>query len=518
MKPSVDLFQLIKSLTKSEKRYFNIIASKKKSESKTNNYLKLFNAIDKQEEYDEKKIIDQFSNSVFIKHLPSEKNHLYHLILKSLHLYHSASSPETTVEELLHYVEILYNKGMFYQSKKMAERVKELTTVGEMYLQLIRLSKTQIKLGKLSDSYEDMQAELRYAIAGFRQALEKLENLVEYNELSAEIFLFIRKEGEAIREEADIRKIETIINHPLMSDEKKALSFDAKVIYYFIKATYCFIIGRLEEALSLAIKECELVAARPEKKFSYTAVLSNVCEIALSMKKYDTVNLYMKKLKEVHSNVVSEQGEQFYRYYDMFLRMHVSTGEFSKGIALAPLIENGITRYKKHIHKSRVISFYYHLAYSFFGEGEYKRALQWINKILNDKTDLRGDILGFARILNILIHFELGNHLLLEHLFKSTHRFISTKGKMYQIEIHVLNFLKGLSQGFSGNELKKAMIKLKNDLLPLTNNPFEKRAFEYFNMISWLDGKLEGKSFSEVVLSRCGKPPEKAGFSGLHIQ
>lgn len=505
MKPSVDLFQLIKSLTKSEKRYFNIIASKKKGGGKTNNYLKLFNAIDKQEEYDEKKMIIQFSDSIFIKHLPSEKNHLYHLILKSLHLYHSASSPETTVEELLHYVEILYNKGLFYQSKKMAERVKELTTAGEMYLQLIRLSKTQIKLGKLSDSYEDMQVEFHDAIAGSRQALQKLENLVEYNELSAELFLFIRKEGETIRGEADIRRIETIINHPLMSDEKKALSFDAKVIYYFIKATYCFIVGRLEEALSLAMKECELVASRPEKNFSYTAVLSNTCEIALSMKRYDIVNVYMKKLKDVHSNVISEQGEQFYRYYDMLLRMYVSTGEFGKGIALAPLIESGITRYKKYIHKSRVISFYYHLAYSFFGGGEYKRALQWVNKILNDKTDLRGDILGFARILNILIHFELGNYLLLEHLFKSTHRFISTKGKMYQLEIHVLNFLKGLSQGLSENGFRMALVKLKNDLLPLADNPFEKPAFEYFDIISWLESKLESKSFSEIARSKSKK-------------
>ena len=507
MKSSVDLFQLIKSLTKSEKRYFNIIASKK-GKGKTNNYLKLFNAIDKQEEYDEKKIIHQFSDSIFIKHLPSEKNYLYHLILKNLHIYHSASSLETTVEELLHYVEILYNKGLFYQSKKMAERVKEVTSAGEMYLQLIKLSKTQIKLGKLSDSYEDMQAELHDAIAGSRQALKKLENLVEYNELSAELFLFIRKEGEAIREETDIRKIEKIIHHPLMADEKRALSFDAKIIYYFIKATYNFIIGNLEEALSLAIKECELIESHPEKKVSmsqYTAVLSNISEIALSMKKYDTINVYMKKLKDIHSNVISEQGEQFYRYYDLYLRMYTSTGEFGKGIALAPVIENGMIYYKKHIHKSRVISFYYHLAYSFFGAGDHKSALPWINKILNDKTDLRGDILGFARILNIFIHFELGNYPLLEHLFKSAHRFISTKGKMYQMEIHVLSFLKGLSRNYSEAVSRPAMTKFKSDLILLADKYFEKPAFEYFDMISWLESKLECRSFSEVVQSKSRK-------------
>ena len=45
------LFELIKSLSKSEKRYFKLFCS---SESGKSNYLKLFDAIDKQEVYNER--------------------------------------------------------------------------------------------------------------------------------------------------------------------------------------------------------------------------------------------------------------------------------------------------------------------------------------------------------------------------------------------------------------------------------------------------------------------------------
>ncbi len=50
MKPSTELFQLIKSLSKSEKRYFKLTSSLQSGEK---NYMKLFDAIEAQYEYDE---------------------------------------------------------------------------------------------------------------------------------------------------------------------------------------------------------------------------------------------------------------------------------------------------------------------------------------------------------------------------------------------------------------------------------------------------------------------------------
>ena len=81
MKPSTELFKLIKSLTKSEKRFFKLSSS---LQSGDKNYLKIFDHIEKQDEYDEDAIKEVFAKETFIKHLPSEKNHLYKLILKSL--------------------------------------------------------------------------------------------------------------------------------------------------------------------------------------------------------------------------------------------------------------------------------------------------------------------------------------------------------------------------------------------------------------------------------------------------
>ena len=59
-----ELFLLIKSLSRTEKRYFRMFANMNKGSA---NYLRLFDAIDKQEVYDEKTIKEEFQGETFVK-------------------------------------------------------------------------------------------------------------------------------------------------------------------------------------------------------------------------------------------------------------------------------------------------------------------------------------------------------------------------------------------------------------------------------------------------------------------
>jgi hypothetical protein len=63
MKPSTELFKLIKSLTKSEKRFFKLSSSLQAGDK---NYLKLFDFIEASNEYDESALKDTFHNETFI--------------------------------------------------------------------------------------------------------------------------------------------------------------------------------------------------------------------------------------------------------------------------------------------------------------------------------------------------------------------------------------------------------------------------------------------------------------------
>jgi len=123
-KVSGQLHRLIKSLSKSEKRYFSIYASRHTA-GETNNYLKLFEAIDKQTDYDEEAILKQFKKEAFVNKFSIAKARLYDTILDSLDAFHSNSSIDAQLKKDLHCAEILYKKTLYDQCAKLLLSAKK---------------------------------------------------------------------------------------------------------------------------------------------------------------------------------------------------------------------------------------------------------------------------------------------------------------------------------------------------------------------------------------------------------
>ena len=121
--PNDHLYQLIKSLSKAEKRSFKIYATRNSSEDAK--FIQLFDAIDKAREYDEDVIVKkikglkkaQFSNL---------KAHLYKQILTSLRLNYINHNIDIQLREQIDHARILYDKGLYKQSLKILEKAKTM--------------------------------------------------------------------------------------------------------------------------------------------------------------------------------------------------------------------------------------------------------------------------------------------------------------------------------------------------------------------------------------------------------
>ena len=137
--------------------------------------------------------------------------------------------------------------------------------------------------------------------------------------------------------------------------------------------------------------------------------------------------------------------------------------------------------------------------------------MYWLNQIINARDeDLRSDILCFARILNLISHYELRNDDLVEYYIKSTYRFLGKKDDLHFFQTRILRFLKRLNTIQSNEDLMTGFRELKDQLLPLTSNPYEKRAFVYFDIISWLESKIEQKPVKEIIRYKALKKIESA--------
>ena len=98
MKESAALHRLIHSLTKNEKRYFNLFASTHRDSS---DYLRIFKAIDEQEFYNENLLKELLNRSGTIEHFPVKKNQLYQLLLRAMRVYHEGRTFDATLKEMM---------------------------------------------------------------------------------------------------------------------------------------------------------------------------------------------------------------------------------------------------------------------------------------------------------------------------------------------------------------------------------------------------------------------------------
>jgi tetratricopeptide (TPR) repeat protein len=174
-------------------------------------------------------------------------------------------------------------------------------------------------------------------------------------------------------------------------------------------------------------------------------------------------------------------------------------GEFSQGLAIVPPLLAHLAQFQQQLDPHRLMVFYYKIASLYFGSGDYNKAIEYLTKIIQFKDNaLREDIQCFARILNLIAHYEAGRDESLDYQIKSVYRYLGKMNDQQQMQVAIFRFLRSLG-GMSPQELRNAFIQLKQELTNIAANPFERRPFMYLDIISWLESKIENRPVQEIM-------------------
>lgn len=496
-----ELVRLILSLTKSEKRYFKMFTALQSGEK---SYLKLFEAIEKLEDYDEEKIKKMFKGEDFVKRLPSVKNYLYAQILKSLRVIYSGNSVHSQLKEMIEDITILYEKRLYKQCAKIIEKAKELAQSNEDVLQQMEINLWEQKVLMEVLNLDKFEKLLAPSLEEEMKLLELQTNIVQYRNLYNQIVLINKKIKEA-RTEEELQRFQEIINHPLMSSVSNAKSFDSKYCFYQTHLIYNHAKGDNEACKEIAEKQMELLEQFPQKIVEtpkvYVTALNNILLSHIHTHDYKNFDTTLMKLRTLPLKSLSIELNCFVNSYIFEMVMYLDTGEFSRSVVIRGDIIEGLKKYNDKINAIEEITLLYNLFYSYFGTGEFQKALGIINKLLNEyQKELRYDVQSAVRILNLILHYELKNTRLLEYNAISAYRFLYKSKRLYKLENIVLNFIrKKMQHIYTPKDEIDAFIELRIEFLELSEHPYEKKAFEYFDYISWLDSHIEKRSFEEIV-------------------
>ena len=505
MKSQEYIFRLIKSMDKQEKWYFKQYANDKAINGK-NNYALLFDAIDAIKVYDEKKLKTKFPDLSFAE----TKYQLFGNILKALHGYYLQSSIDSSLYLSIHQTEILFQKGLYSEALKLIRKSKVKSYKHERFSHLLQLLEWERQT--IIYSY-DYSAAIDFIDDIYKEinAVHKLlQNQTDYAYLSNSLFLLHSKNG-VIRDTVSQKAYTAIIKNPLLKNPAKALTYEAKVSYFHCYIVYWFAHQDFTNYYEACRNHLAALEEKPflieQKILRYIGSIYN-CGLALidikELSGFDELVVKMRSITEKYKSAKNLIHQQtiFDMSYRLELRMYNSIGNFEKGIKVMKKAMPEFEKYSATLSDNSFILFYYEFAVASFGSGHYHVALDYIEKASQPRFSIvREDIVSILKVLQLVIHYELGNERLLPYIIKSTYRYLYKKERLFRTEQIILQYLRKLQKFTTRKELIASFTTLRDELLLLQSDTYEKIGLDYIDFISWLESKIYKKSYSELVSS-----------------
>jgi hypothetical protein len=501
-----NLFSLVKSLTKSEKRQFKLYVGRLgvNADSK---FLNLFNLLDKAKIYNEASIIK--TGIVKKQQLANVKAHLYKQILISLKLNPSHQNVRSQIREQLDFASILYHKGLYKQSLKILDKAKELAIANEeknMAFEIVELEKiieSQYITRSISSRADELAMQAR-DLSAQNVLASKLSNL------SLQLYSTILKTG-YVKNEAESEKVTKYFNDRLPNINLKNIGFREKLWLYKAHLWYSFLMQDFLNCYKYASKWVDLFYQNPSMiNLNPVFFLKGNNYLLESLFFISNKPKFVNKLEDFKATVndskfvKDENVSTLVFLYTNFhsINQHFIDGSFEEGLVLIPQIENELIQFKTRIDPHHKMIFYYKFASLHFGAGNNKACIKYLDKIISNKTlSMREDLLCFSRVLNLVAHYEAGLDYHLETLLRSTYKFLIKMNDLHEVQKEMIKFIRGL-QDIYPHDLKNAFRSLLETLKTYEDHPYERRAFLYLDIISWLESKIENKPVGQVIKAK----------------
>ncbi|MBS1750807.1 MAG: hypothetical protein JST63_12955 [Bacteroidetes bacterium] len=501
-----ELFQLIKSLGKAEKRNFKLYVQRNAA-SPDMKTIQLFDAMDKLDDYDEELLLKR-TPDIKKQQLSNLKSHVYRQILASLRILRDENNIQLQLQENMDYARILYDKGLYLQSLKSLDRIKGFA---REHYQLTYVLQALIFEKKMEALYITRSIENRAELLAkeVEETNNRLVMIGKLSNLSLQLYSWYINMGHA-RGDKDRLAVKTFFETNLPQNASLYKGFYEK---HYLYESYCWY-GFILQDLLMYYRYCQKWVDSFEKEpimikvdtqlyikgmhnlLNAHFMLLNHVKFAADLQKFE--HFYHSKLANCNDN---NRVQSFIYLYTAKLNKHFLEGSFTKGLSLVPEIEERIKEYRLKMDRHRILVFYYKIASLYFGSGDIEKTIEYLNKIINWKVDLRTDLQCYSRLLHLIAHYELGNFDLLEYLIKSVYRFMAKMQNLSVVEEEIFRFLRK-SFHLDKKQIKASFIHLKGKLEKYKDNPIESRSFMYLDIISWLESKIKNVPVQDIIRAK----------------
>lgn len=439
-----NLYNLIKSLTKNEKKYLRDFLKNQK-ESKA--YLKLFNKLDEQSKHQKEDTKTIFDNKT--KQLPVIKNYLTKIIQKILQNYHRESSNFDIIQNSFLEIHHLLEKELFDLAEFQINKIIEICRQGNFLhqlLQALEFKKTFLNK-KFGATSEVIKKDLLELIEEQNKLLGQLYNLHEYQTLQATFY-------DHFHQSAGLNQViyTNLSKNPLLMDEKQAQTLQAKLLqadlnfrlHIYKDKNFQAADQALQKGLRLLELSPTLIKQYPEY---YFALLNQKLQMLLQSKNASELAQTLYLIRRAPVDFSIDIKKPYLRRYVMEayaieLSLYRQLGEIQKAIDLIQLIEaeyhelnSPSLRQWRAVMDFEIAKFYLEIEQD-------NLALRKAKEILAAEYSQRENEI-YLRSLFLIVQIALKqkNQLLLKQTLARLQKLYKNEKKATHVENHLLTFL-----------------------------------------------------------------------------
>ncbi len=490
MQQSDELFRLIKSMSKDEKRYFKI-ASKSAGSEKV--YIELFDIINATDNYDETAIKAHLK----VGNYRSLKYHLFKAIVESLKDIYYKKNSNNQLKEEVESAELLASRNLFDSSKKLIQKNIQLALDTENYAQFLNIITQQTEYDRVTSYKESSLEIIEQQKKAVDEAIEKIKLFHHLQQQTRLIdYLFFKTlpfDGISFFSEIQIKEIE----------EKYSDSFlILDTLYVYIYSYHHCVKKDLNTANRYTsksfnvIEKLKLTERYPER---YLNLLYQEGLYQLDNKEYKVVEGIFKKMEGLKFSVLYLKTRQQFYHLSLSLRYFKNTSQFEKGMFLIKGVDISSIKNATELGVAKKKHIYWKIAEMCFYSEDYKRCKTYVNYILELDEDVENrEILKTAAalgdFLKIIIAYEEGDWDFVKYQSKRLVNNLEKKQMLFSLEKTMLLFFQNTATKTATKKENTVVFfnELKQKIEAIPKQELFKGLSIGFDFMAWVNSKIQG--------------------------
>ncbi len=498
------LLGLIKSMGKSEKRYFRLFTNLQKGEKV---YLTLFDLLEQYSSVEnvQKEFLENYSG----KSLEMASKHLYKIILDCLVKLRDKQDIQTKIFNYISKAGVLFERELFDEAFLYLEKAKKLAVTYEYDPLLLLIRRTELKYLSAREFEGVSEKQLVNKQMKINEVMKYSRNINLHLQLYDILKYRLAYKGYSRSDKQKEDLNDLVLSELSLISHQYGNGFESQKLHLLFQATYYLNSGNYKSAIR---HYRELIGLFEENRhiilnppIYYVSALKGILDSLHTAGLYHEMVFFIQKLKVLEQEEYAEEFVLEIKWL-IFLYELVSVlniGNFTDAVRVLEKYCDPLYKKVELMRLDTQVKLHLYMAIVYLCLGKLDDTRKSMKKIFaSGKLFYSLPSYKIARLFNLVVQAELQNFHFFENEINSIKRNLKDEKQFYHTEKLVFKFVSNCPLPTYKPHREKLWQSYKKQIDLIQKNKYERQILKIFDFLSWIESKFTKRPFNQILTEK----------------